>query len=367
MKTLLYQDWDTLSRQYDWVADMADTPQDPRHHAEGNVAVHTQMVLQALVALPGYKALPQTERDILWTAALLHDVEKRSTTFTEADGSIVSPGHAKKGSRTARQLLYTGFGTPFAVREQIAGLVRYHGLPLWLMHKPDPQKYLLEASFGVNTEWLALLARADVLGRICADKEELLERIDFFEAYCREQECWGEPRVFANERARFHYFRTEHASPVYVPFDDSTCEVVLLSGLPGMGKDHYIRAHHPQLPVISLDAIRQKHKLDPKDRWANGFVAQEAKEQARVCLRAGQGFLWNATNITKQMRSQLVDLFATYKARVTIVYIERPYPVWLKQNAAREEALPRAALFKMLQKLEVPAPTEATSVIYQSD
>lgn len=367
MKQLLYQDWDTLSSRYDWIADMAETPQDPRHHAEGNVAIHTQMVLQALCALPGYQALPEQARDRLWMAALLHDVEKRSTTFTEPDGSIVSPGHAKKGAQTARRLLYTDFGTAFSEREQIAGLVRHHGLPLWLMHKPDPQKYLLEASFVVNTEWLVLLAKADVLGRICVDQAELLERIDFFEAYCREQECWGTTKAFPNERAMFHYFHKDGASPAYEPYDDSSCEVVLLSGLPGMGKDHYIRTHYPKLPVISLDAIRQKHKLDPRDRSANGFVAQEAKEQARIYLRAGQGFLWNATNITRQMRSQLIELFATYKARVRLIYIERSYAVWLKQNAAREEALPQSVLFKMLQKLEIPAPTEATTVIYQCD
>lgn len=367
MKQLYYKDWDTLTQQYDWVADMQEVPQDKRHHAEGNVAIHTQMVLQALQEQPGYSGLSPEAQVQLWVAALLHDVEKRSTTFTEADGSIVSPGHAKKGAQTARRLLYTDFSTSFSEREQIAGLVRYHGLPLWLMHKPDPQKALLEASFAVNTEWLALLARADVLGRICEDREELLERIAFFEAYCREQDCWGKSRAFSSDRARFHYFHKEGATPDYEPYDDSSCEVTLLSGLPGMGKDHYLNTAGRELPVISLDAIRKRLKLDPKDRSANGFVAQEAKEQARIYLRAGQDFIWNATNITSQMRSQLIDLFTDYKARVKIVYLERPCKVWLKQNAAREEVLPMPALIRMLQKLEVPRLTEATMVIYNCD
>lgn len=367
MIQLCYKDWDTLTQQYDWVTVMQEVPQERRHHAEGNVAIHTQMVLQALQELPEYSLLPQMARDQLWVAALLHDVEKRSTTFTEPDGSIVSPGHAKKGAQTARRLLYTDFATSFSEREQIAGLVRYHGLPLWLMYKPDPQKALLEASFAVNTEWLALLAKADVLGRICGDQDELLERIAFFEAYCREQDCWGKRKAFSSERARFHYFYKEGTSPDYEPYDDGSCEVTLLSGLPGMGKDHYLNTAARELPVISLDAIRKRLKLDPKDRSANGFVAQEAKEQARIYLRSGQDFIWNATNITSQMRSQLISLFTDYKARVKIVYLERPYKVWLKQNAAREEALPLPVLTRMLQKLEVPRPTEATTVIYQCD
>ena len=33
-----------------------------------------------------------------------------------------------------------------------------------------------------------------------------------------------------------------------------------------------------------------------------------AKEEARTYLRKGQDFVWNATNITRQMRAQLIDL-----------------------------------------------------------
>lgn len=364
MKTIINKDWDTLSRQYDWVADMHGVPQSPVHHAEGDVATHTRMVLKALEQLPAYQILPEPAKAILWMAALLHDVEKRSTTFTEPDGTIVSPGHAKKGAMTARYILYTGFDLSFETREQIVNLVRFHGLPLWIMHKPDPQKALLEASLHVNTEWLALLAQADILGRICTDQAAMLERISFFEAYCREQQCWGQERSFVNALSRFRYFQQETgASPDYQPFDDTICEVVVLCGLPGMGKDRYIRENFKDWPVISPDDIRRQYKLKPEDRAANGWVAQLAKEQARVQLRAKQDFVWNATNITRQMRAQLITLFTDYKASVKLVYLERPYAVWQKQNADRNAAVPVAVLEKMLRKLEVPRLSEAHEVI----
>jgi putative nucleotidyltransferase with HDIG domain len=130
MEWIKNKDWQHMALQYEWIADMHGVPQDPVHHAEGDVAVHTQMVLTALAALPGYNALQPEAQEILWMAALLHDVEKRSTTITEADGSIISPGHAKKGALTARHILYTQFDLPFGIREQIVYLVRHHGLPL---------------------------------------------------------------------------------------------------------------------------------------------------------------------------------------------------------------------------------------------
>jgi predicted kinase len=364
MKWITDKNWEYLCQQYDWVADMHGVSQSPEHHAEGDVAIHTQMVLQALINLPEYNSLAEDEREILWMAALLHDVEKRSTTFTGADGNIVSPGHAKKGAQTARRILFTQFGLPFSIREQIVHLVRYHGLPLWLMEKEKPQRALLEASLQVNTRWLALLAKADMLGRICRDQVEMLERIAFFEAYCKEQNCWGTPYVFTSGLSKYWYFHKEDCTPEYNPYNDTICEVVVLSGLPGMGKDNYIRNYYKDWPVVNLDAIRRLHKLKPEDKSANGWVAQQAKEQARTHLRSKQSFVWNATNITLQMRSQLIDLLTSYKARVKLVYIEQPFKVWLKQNAARSEMVSQNVLDKMLCKLEIPKLSEAHEVVY---
>ena len=125
--------WDSLERQFAWVADMRHVPQDPRYHAEGHVATHTQLVLASLQADAAYQALPGQKQELLWAAALLHDVEKRSTTVLEADGSITSRNHARKGEFTARTLLFRDIPAPFFIREEIAALVRLHGLPLWLL------------------------------------------------------------------------------------------------------------------------------------------------------------------------------------------------------------------------------------------
>jgi predicted kinase len=358
------KNWDSLERQFAWVADMRHVPQDPRYHAEGDVATHTQMVLEALQAEADYQALPRQKQELLWAAALLHDVEKRSTTVLEDDGSITSRNHARKGEFTARTLLFRDIPAPFFIREEIAALVRLHGLPLWLLQKPDPQKALLQASLRLETNLLYLLTRADVLGRICADQEELLERTAFFKAFAQEQECLAGPRLFPSAEARFNYFYKADATPDYIPFPKETFAVIMLSGLPGMGKDSYIKKHAALLPEISLDAIRQKHKLKPEDTAATGWAVQQAREQARVFLRQKQPFVWNATNLTRQMRSQLIDLFVTYGAYVKLVYVEVPYAAWKKQNNLREAAVPEKVLDRLLQKLEVPQPYEAHEVIY---
>ena len=356
--------WDHLEQTFDWVTDMRNVPQSPFHHAEGDVAIHTRMVLDALQSLDEFQRLDGQQQEVLWAAALLHDVEKRSTTITEEDGRITSRGHARQGEYTARQVLYKTIPTPFAIREQVAALVRYHGLPLWILERPNPKKVVLEASLRLDMPLLAMLAKADALGRRCLDQQDLLDRIELFKAFCEEQQCWHAPRVFPTDLARFVFFHKEDSSPDYVPFDDLKGEVIMLSGLPGMGKDTYLKKNYPGLPVISLDDIRRKNNLKPDDSSATGWAVQEAKEQAKVFLRKGEPFAWNATNITRQLRGQWIDLFVSYKARVKLVYIETTYKEWINQNSNREYPVPNQVLSRLLSKLEVPLPQEAHRVEY---
>jgi len=283
--------WETIRNTFSWIRDMEGVPQSPIYHAEGDVAIHTKMVLNALLDLSEYQALNAQGQQILLATALLHDVEKRSCTKTELDGRITSKGHARKGANTARTILYKDLKTPFHIREKVVKLVRYHGLPLWVFEKPNPEKALLRASLTTNLEHLAIFAKADILGRICDDQAELLYKVELFKAFCQEQNCYGQPYPFATDLARFTYFQKENSSPNYVPFESPKWEVVMLCGLPGTGKDTYIKKHYKDWPIISLDDIRRQHKISPKNTKANGKVLQIAKEMMKVQLRKQQPFV----------------------------------------------------------------------------
>ena len=300
------KDWDSLQK-YDWVSDMNGVPQSPIHHAEGDVAVHTQMVLHELINLPEFADLSEDAKEIVWTATLMHDIEKRSTTRVDEEGHIISPGHSKRGAQIAGSILYRDFAIPFEWRQQIIGLVRHHGLPLWGLEKRDPVKTIIKASLEVNTEWLYLLAKADALGRTCTDIDILLEKLEFFKELCKEQNCWGRPRHFASDLAKFSYFRKDDQSPDFVPFENKLSEVVVLSGIAGSGKDHYLAKNYPGLPV---------------------------------------------------------DQFAVYKPKIKLVYVEVAYAKLLAQNKNREHPIPVIALERMIDKLEIPKAWEAHEVIY---
>jgi predicted kinase len=359
--------WNELASMYPWISEMSGVKQDPRHHAEGDVAVHTDMVIKSLIGSDKFKELNEQDRQVIFVAALMHDIEKRSTTIEEADGSITSKNHSRKGEVTARKILYREIPSPLKIRESICKLVRNHGLPLWAHERDEPVRAVIGSSVVCNNRMLSVISESDVLGRVCADKEDLLLRIEIFREICETQGCYERPYVFPSDLSRFKYFNGSSSWATYEPFDDTKFEVILMSGLPGSGKDTYVNSKMHSIPEISLDSIRRELRIKPRDKSGNGTVVQAAKERAREYMRKKQSFVWNATNVTKQMRSQLIGLFAQYGARVKIVYVEVPYGKLLSQNKNREHAIPEAALEKMIDKLEPPDITEAHLVEYVTE
>jgi predicted kinase len=296
----------------------------------------------------------------------MHDIEKRSTTIEEIrDGRncITAPRHAKRGEYTAREILYKEFDCPFNVREIICKLVRWHGKPLYSLYDDDTEKSIVSISWQLPMHLLAMLSKADILGRICNDANEQLEKIELFKLYCEELNCLYSPRPFNTLHARYTYL-SKGGYLDYEPFDETKFEVILLSALPGSGKDTYITKNLSNYPVISLDKIRNELGVKPTDKSGNGRVIQLAKERAKEFMRKHESFVWNGTNITSQLRGQLIDLFTSYGAKVKIVYIEVPYKLLLHQNNNREASVPESAIKKMLNKLEIPQVDEAYDVDY---
>lgn len=361
-------DWDAIEKEFDWFRNMKGVPQDSIWHAEGDVFIHTKMVAEALVSHPDFQDLSEQQKHIMFAVAMLHDVEKRSTTIEEEiDGRIriTSRNHAKKGEKTARVILYKDIDTPFAVREHICKLVRHHGLPIWNMEKDNPVKDAIGASLKLNTKLLALFARADIIGRISNDNEDMLTRVELFEEICKENDCWGKQKEFKSMLGRRYYFQNEDAYVDYEPFDDKGFIAYVMCALPGSGKDTYIRRFLKNTPMVSIDELRKEKKVKRGDKKAEGHVYQEIKEMCKVHMRARQDFVFNATNITKDMRGKVIKEFEEYGAKVVIVYVEVPYKILLQQNHNRENKVPQDAIEDMIWGLDVPDQTESYGINYE--
>jgi predicted kinase len=354
-------DWADLERRFPWPEAMAATPQGAEFHAEGDVWIHTRMVGDWLAAEPRFRALDAGARAIVFAGALLHDLGKPACTRAEPDGRISARGHSARGEILARRMLWEAGVDPVA-REQVCGLIRLHQIPFFLIDQPraDAIRGALRASLIARCDWLALVAEADARGRRCRDdaaQQKIADNTALFAELCGELGVLTAPRAFPSDHARFLYFHRDGRDPDYAAHDDSRCEVVLMCGLPGSGKDRWLAEQLSGTPVISLDRLRHDLDVDPEE--AQGPVIAAAREEAREHLRAGRGFAWNATNLGRPLRAQLVELFTGYGARVRIVYREVSAERQRRQNRDRDARVPERVIERMLDRWTLPDPTEA--------
>ena len=167
--------------------------QDPEWHPEGDVWVHTLMVLDVAASLRGgdtgagesgseRAAQPAAgtasphdgggEDLTLMLGALCHDLGKPATT-ERIDGRIRSHRHDVEGVAPTRALLER-MRAPSALTDQVAALVEHHLAPaLFIKNGATAKGYRrlarkLERA-GVSIELLVKVARADHLGRTTDD------------------------------------------------------------------------------------------------------------------------------------------------------------------------------------------------------
>ena len=335
-----------------WCRAMADCAQDAQWHSEGDVWTHTQLVLGQLAELAEWPALTPREKTLLIFTAIFHDVGKPLTTEVDPEtGRVTSPKHAVKGEHVARAVL-RDLGCDLLTREVIARLVRYHGRPVFLLERDEPAHEVARLSWQVNNRLLYLFALADTRGRDTDSMTRPEENLHFWKLMAEETDCYHQPYPFATDHARFTFFRQPTPNLHYVPHEDFTCSVTVMSGLPGSGKDTWLKRNRSKLPVISLDDLRRELGVEPADD--QGRVTQSARERCRELLRSRKSFAFNATNTMKQTRTRWLDLFADYNARIEIIYLEPPFERLLEQNKRRTKAVPEQVIRKLAEKCEPP-------------
>lgn len=359
-------DWADCCEVFPRLRALETTPQSPRHHAEGNVGIHTRMVLDALLASEHFQSARGERRERLFLAALLHDLCKPETTVIDpVTGDIGQPGHSRRGAVDVRGLLWRA-GLPFALREAVCRLIAVHQVPFFAFDSrrgESPEFIARRLSWSLDLPDLICVARADMQGRLCADQQARLDDIALFEQLAREDGCWDGPRAAASAHTRLMYARGAAVHLDTPLFQRPGSQVTVLCGLPASGKDSWVARHARGLEVVSFDDA--KAELGLKHGENDGLAAHRAIDKAKALLRRHEPFVWNATHLSEQMRGKTLDLLYAYDAQVRLVYLEVPCPTLFKRNADRDTTLKQKDLERMLHRWEVPLPWEAHELRYE--
>jgi tRNA nucleotidyltransferase (CCA-adding enzyme) len=146
---------------------LKDVPQEPEWHPEGDVDVHTMLVMDEAAKLIGDLSYPKKVSVML--GAICHDLGKPATT-ERSDGRIRSLGHDEAGveptlSFLDRLNIHTLDG--YDVREQVVQLVRYHLKPgeFYKVRDKVGDGAFRRLARKVEPDLLYRVAKADSLGR----------------------------------------------------------------------------------------------------------------------------------------------------------------------------------------------------------
>ncbi|HEY8025421.1 MAG TPA: AAA family ATPase [Burkholderiaceae bacterium] len=359
-------DWALLCEAIPSLLALENTSQDPIYHAEGNVGIHTRMVLDALLEDHYFQSADGDRRFILFVSALLHDIAKPITTrVDEQSGRISQPGHSRKGAIDARILLWYA-GTPFATREAICRIIAEHQVPFFAFASrsgESPQRIARCLSWKLHLPDLVCVARADMRGRTFHGKDACLQDIELFQMAAQEDGCWDGRRFAVDAHTRLSYARGLEIQLDAPYFQPDGSKVTLLSGLPASGKDTWVARHAADLPVVSFD--NAKAELGLKHGENDGQAAHHAIDMAKALLRFKKPFVFNATHLSQQMRDKSLDLLFAYQAEVRLVYLETTPAAIFQRNRNRDTTLRNADIERMLHRWEVPVSSEAHCVEYE--
>lgn len=145
------------------------TPQDPIHHPEGNVGIHTCEVIDRAAELR--EDVQEEDQLAFMLASLLHDVGKPDTTYVTDEGRITSHRHDRVGGGYAQRFLERLTDEKDLIK-QVVSLVENHMFPHYCMPaRPSAYRRLQKK---VDPYLLGKVCEADGLQ---AEKEEQYYRM----------------------------------------------------------------------------------------------------------------------------------------------------------------------------------------------
>lgn len=359
-----------------------DTPQDPIWHAEGNVHIHTDMVLQELYKIfdtEEFVPSPEEYRNLV-LAALLHDIAKPLVT-REVDGRIKASRHEEVGRNLVVHRLGHLEGLSTSDIILITNLVGYHQRPKLLAIKDEIDAEYIKLFLNIkNPELMYWLEMADLRGRTCEDKEESIMHLDEWFQKTKnilarleeEGKTIQFEKHFKTKDTMYllanNLIKSKHEASTYryaAWSEDKRFYVTLLCGLPGSGKTTFYQNYLQNSPnVISLDTIRSALGKHSQDFSNENEVLRIARKKFLECLRKKENVVYDATNIREDSRNALLTLAHNYGALTRIYVLIPTLDQIIENDKERFHSVGEDVIRRKAQRFQLPHCSEASIVTY---
>lgn len=185
---------------FELILKLKTVEQNPKYHPEGNVWIHTMMVIDEAAKRRNRSKDPKA---FMW-GALLHDVGKLTTTKLRR-GRITSYNHDKASLQIAEDFLMDmGYNREDEFFQHVANLVRLHMQILFVVKDLEYADYNKIAKSGYIEE-VATLGICDRLGRGPMTKEKVAEEERNIEIFLEKCNNYIEKKKKMAEKYNYTY------------------------------------------------------------------------------------------------------------------------------------------------------------------
>ena len=344
---------------------MRSTEQNPKYHAEGNVLNHTLLVLGEFYELAGLGILNESEKEVLYWAALLHDIGKPSVTHWDGF-TWRAKGHEAAGIPIARNILMQQSHISPSQRHRILDLVKWHHLPLQMGLKQASFSAYENVAFRTDIRLLGLFAFMDLQGRICENASQIQDLLYHFNEEIVPQilQTWGS---YGEIQAQFHaccpLIKNQIWSALQAQQNDrifsllstgrllSTprCKCLISVGAPRSGKSQFIQQAYRGLPTFN----------ESNSQTPEGELSQGLKDFLSAHLSNGQTIVVDGCHLDVNKRHKIADFVRRFDTEIQYLYFERSLSEILEMNSHSILPLDSTFLKEAYAKLLRPHPWEA--------
>ena len=143
-------------------------------------------------------------------------------------------------------------------------------------------------------------------------------------------------------------------------------KLIMMMGIPGSGKSHWIKKQFPDIVPVSRDAIRFEMLKDGEDYFAHeDEVFESFIHQIIGSLVVDEVTIADATHLNRKSRAKVLNRVRKFADEIEIVWINPPLVTAFAQNDKREGRawVKHGIIRRMWFSLEAPTAEEGFTKI----